>query len=129
MQRIGRVNRIGTTAARIYAYNFFPTAKVDNDIELHKKALMKLQAFHSALGEDSQIYSEDEEFGTFGMFDRDFEEERDERLVFLMELRKFKSDNPEKFRPNPQLAAEGSHRPDARRLERQNSYLYQESTS
>jgi superfamily II DNA/RNA helicase len=98
MQRIGRVNRIGTTAARIYAYNFFPTAKVDNDIELHKKALMKLQAFHSALGEDSQIYSEDEEFGTFGMFDRDFEEERDERLVFLMELRKFKSDNPEKFR-------------------------------
>lgn len=98
MQRIGRVNRIGTTASRIYAYNFFPTAKVDNDIELHKKALMKLQAFHSALGEDSQIYSEDEEFGTFGLFDRDFEEERDERLVFLMELRKFKSDNPEKFR-------------------------------
>lgn len=98
MQRIGRVNRIGTTASKIHVYNFFPTAKVDNDIDLHKKALMKLQAFHSALGEDSQIYSEDEEFGTFGLFDRDVEEERDERLVFLMELRKFKSDNPEKFR-------------------------------
>lgn len=98
MQRIGRVNRIGTTASKIHVYNFFPTAKVDNDIDLHKKALMKLQAFHSALGEDSQIYSEDEEFGTFGLFDRDVEEERDERLVFLMELRKFKADNPEKFR-------------------------------
>lgn len=98
MQRIGRLNRIGSTAPRIHVYNFFPTAKVDNDIELHKKALMKLQAFHSALGEDSQIYSEDEEFGTFGLFDRDIEEERDERLSYLMELRKFKADNPEKFR-------------------------------
>ena len=98
MQRIGRVNRIGTTAARIHVYNFFPTAKVENDIDLHKKALMKLQAFHSALGEDSQIYSEDEEFGTFGLFDREVQEERDERLGYLMELRKFKGDNPEKFR-------------------------------
>ena len=98
MQRIGRVNRIGTTASKIHVYNFFPTAKVDNDIDLHKKALMKLQAFHSALGEDSQIYSQDEEFGTFGLFDRDIQEERDERLGFLMSLRKFKAENPEKFR-------------------------------
>lgn len=98
MQRIGRVNRIGTTASRINVYNFFPTAKVDNDIDLHKKALMKLQAFHSALGEDSQIYSEDEEFESFGMFDKEVQEEKDERLSFLMELRKFKADNPEKFR-------------------------------
>jgi len=61
-------------------------------------ALMKLQAFHSALGEDSQIYSEDEEFESFGLFDKDIQEEKDERLAFLMELRKFKADNPERFR-------------------------------
>jgi len=98
MQRIGRVNRIGTTAPRIHIFNFFPTACVDSDLELHKKAVMKLQAFHSALGEDSQIYSEDEEFGTFGLFDHDVEEERDERLGYLMELRKFRAENPERFR-------------------------------
>jgi len=98
MQRIGRVNRIGTTAPKVYIYNFYPTSKVDNDIDLHKKAVMKLQSFHSALGEDSQIYSEDEEFETFGLFDKDVEEERDERLAFLMELRKFKADSPEVFR-------------------------------
>lgn len=98
MQRIGRVNRIGTTAPRIHIYNFYPTAKVDSDIELQKKAIMKLQAFHSALGEDSQIYSAEEEYESFGLFDRDFEEERDERLAYLMELRKFKEDNPEEFR-------------------------------
>jgi len=71
---------------------------VDNDIELQKKAIMKLQAFHSALGEDSQIFSPDEEVSSFGLFDKSFEEERDERLVYLMELRKFKSDNPKLFR-------------------------------
>ncbi len=98
MQRIGRVNRIGTTASKIHIYNFYPTARVDNDIELQKKAIMKLQAFHSALGEDSQIYSEDEEFESFGLFDKDFQEEKDERLSLLMELRMFKRDNPEKFR-------------------------------
>lgn len=99
MQRIGRVNRIGTTAPCIYIYNFYPTAKVDNDIDLRKKAIMKLQAFHTALGEDSQIYSEDEEVDTFGLFERSPEEEqRDERLTLLMELRKFRERHPEEFK-------------------------------
>src|SRR5690606_29682805 len=98
MQRIGRVNRIGTTAPRIYIYNFYPTARVDDDIELKKKAVMKLQAFHTALGEDSQIYSVDEEVDTFGLFERTPEEsERDERLALLMELRRFRREQPDAF--------------------------------
>jgi superfamily II DNA or RNA helicase len=99
MQRVGRVNRIGCLAPRIYIYNFYPTARVDDDIELKKKAIMKLQAFHTALGEDSQIYSETEEVDTFGLFERSpEEEERDERLALLMELRKFRQQHPEQFR-------------------------------
>ena len=98
MQRIGRINRIGTTAAEIHIYNFFPTAKVDADIDLKKKALVKLQAFHSALGEDSQIYSTDEEVDNFGLFDQEMEEEKDESLALLMELRKLRQQNPERFR-------------------------------
>ena len=98
MQRIGRVNRIGSTAAAIHIYNFYPTAQVDSDIDLQRKALLKLQAFHSALGEDSQIYSPDEDVNTFGLFDRDIEEDRDERLAFLSELRDFKEASPEEFR-------------------------------
>ena len=99
MQRIGRVNRIGSVASRVYVYNFYPTAKVDDDIELKKKAIMKLQAFHSALGEDSQIYSTDEEVDTFGLFEAAPEDdERDERLQLLMELRRFRKDRPEQFR-------------------------------
>ncbi|MFT5617626.1 MAG: hypothetical protein ACI85I_000851, partial [Arenicella sp.] len=67
MQRIGRINRVGSTAPFVHIYNFFPTAKSDNDIELNKKAYMKLQGFHTALGEDSQIYSTKEEFESFGL--------------------------------------------------------------
>lgn len=98
MQRIGRVNRIGTPSEKIYIYNFFPTVKTDKEIDLNKKAYMKLQAFHSALGEDSQIYSTDEEFESFGLFEKVPEEGRDERLEFLQELRKFREENPDEFK-------------------------------
>jgi superfamily II DNA/RNA helicase len=98
MQRIGRINRIGTTAEQIHVYNFFPTTKVDAAIDLRKKALVKLQAFHSALGEDSQIYSTEEEVDSFGLFDKDLEEQKDESLSLPMELRQFRQKNPERFR-------------------------------
>lgn len=95
MQRIGRVNRIGSTAKEIHIFNFFPTSKVNHDIELEKKAKMKLFAFHAALGEDSQIYSTDENPESFGLFDKDVDEERDEKLRYLMWLRQLKQDDPD----------------------------------
>lgn len=94
MQRIGRVNRIGSKAKEVHIFNFFPTAKVDETIELEKKAKMKLFAFHAALGEDSQIYSTDENPESFGLFDKTIDEERDERLRYLMWLRQLKEENP-----------------------------------
>lgn len=99
MQRIGRVNRIGSVADKVHVFNFFPTAKVDRDIDLEKKALMKLTAFHVALGEDSQIFSPDEpEPTTFGIFDKDVDEEKDEKLKYLFEIRKIKTEEPELFK-------------------------------
>lgn len=97
MQRIGRVNRVGTESDKVYIYNFFPTEQADNEIELNKKAYMKLQAFHSALGEDSQIYSTNEDFDSFGLFEELPEEEKDERLEYLNYLRKFREEQPEKY--------------------------------
>ncbi|HPN68006.1 MAG TPA: helicase-related protein [Saprospiraceae bacterium] len=98
MQRIGRVNRIGSTADEVHVFNFYPTAKVNNDIELEKKAIMKLQSFHAALGEDSQIYSPDEETETFGLFDKEMEEEKDEKLAYLMMIRDLKEKTPGLFK-------------------------------
>jgi hypothetical protein len=98
MQRIGRVNRIGQIASHIFVYNFYPTAQINDDIGLEKKALIKLQAFHSALGEDSQIYSADEEVGTFGMFDENIQAEKNEIIPFLEEIRDFRVHNPEDYK-------------------------------
>jgi len=98
MQRIGRVNRIGSTAPEVFVYNFFPTSKVENDIELKKKAILKLVAFHNALGEDSQIYSSDEgDIESFGLFEQTINEDRDLNLNYLMELRKFREENEEEY--------------------------------
>ena len=93
IQRIGRVNRIGSKADKIHVFNFFPTSNVEGDIKLEQKAFLKLQSFHEALGEDSQIYHEAEETKTFGIFDKDIEEEKNEKLSFLMDLREFKKNN------------------------------------
>jgi superfamily II DNA or RNA helicase len=98
MQRIGRVNRIGSKAQNILVYNFLPTAKVEGDIELKRKAVLKLQAFHKALGEDSTIYSpEDEETESFGMFEKMEVEEKDRRLELLKWLREYRSLHPRDF--------------------------------
>ena len=57
MQRIGRVNRIGSRADRIYVYNYYPSAHGDAQIHLVNNALRKLQAFHTAFGEDNKVFS------------------------------------------------------------------------
>ena len=98
MQRIGRVNRIGQIASHIFVYNFYPTAQINDDIGLEKKALIKLQAFHSALGEDSQIYSTDEQVSTFGIFDENIQAEENQIQYFLEVIRTFRKNNPEHYK-------------------------------
>jgi len=97
MQRIGRINRIGTKHSEIFIYNFKPTAQSEKLIELSKKAFIKLQAFHHSLGEDSKIYTKAEEVGTATLFEENTENAIDEELAFLEELREFKEANPKTF--------------------------------
>lgn len=97
MQRIGRVNRIGTEAKEINVFNFYPSDKSENQIKLTQTAIKKLQAFHSAFGEDSQIYSQLEEVGEAGLYGSKLKEEINETLLFLQELRNFKKENKKHF--------------------------------
>lgn len=60
MQRIGRVNRIGTEGKNIYNYVFYPSRQGNQIIKLNQIALSKIQTFHSTFGEDNQIYSQEE---------------------------------------------------------------------
>jgi superfamily II DNA/RNA helicase len=119
MQRIGRVNRIGTQSDYIHIFNFYPTQEADSEIDLNQKAFIKLQAFHTALGEDSQIYSSEEEFDSFGLFEKVPEEERDERLIYLNRLRRFRDEDPDlynKIRSSVPLRARTGRRDKTRKL-------------
>lgn len=60
MQRIGRVNRIGSVSKRIYNYVFYPSREGNKQINLNQIAISKLQTFHSTFGEDNQVYSQEE---------------------------------------------------------------------
>jgi hypothetical protein len=97
MQRIGRVNRIGTSAKKIFVYNFYPSAEGDNQIHLVNTALRKLQAFHSAFGEDNKIFSLLEEKGEGALFGNKIQKEESEMLKYLNELRDFKKEHPKEF--------------------------------
>lgn len=92
MQRIGRVNRIGSVSKHIYNYVFYPSREGNREINLNQIALSKIQTFHSTFGEDNQIYSQEE------ILDRDLtklfdegrkkqKEEANQELPFYEELR------------------------------------------
>ena len=60
MQRIGRVNRIGSVSKHIYNYVFYPSREGNREINLNQIAVSKIQTFHSTFGEDNQVYSQEE---------------------------------------------------------------------
>lgn len=98
MQRIGRVNRIGTKANEIFVYNFFPTSQSNNLIKLNEKALKKLQGFHSAFSEDSKVYSEEEQLIENTLGNLEPQEEVDERLQYLEMVRELYENNFKEYK-------------------------------
>lgn len=96
IQRLGRINRIGSKANFIYNYNFYPSEHGDNRINLRQKSLAKLQSSHSTFGEDNKIYTLDEIIDQFRMFEEK-EDDKDIRTEYLEWLRKFKEQNPDHF--------------------------------
>lgn len=103
MQRIGRVNRIGSVAEYIYNYMFYPSPQGNKEIKLYENALVKLQGFHSAFGEDVQIYSKEEIVKQFKMFDSNVKDSMDEKLTLIRELRDIFNNNRELYDKVKQL--------------------------
>ena len=100
MQRIGRVNRIGSVSDTIYNYVFYPSREGDREINLNRTALSKLQTFHTTFGEDNQIYSDAEiiDPDLDRLFDENVEAtERDLELPFYEELRSLYVNNRKEY--------------------------------
>lgn len=103
MQRIGRINRVGTKFDKIYVFNFFPTSKTDEHLSLKDNILNKIQAFHNTLGEDFKYLSDDEEIDSYGLYDKlmtslDVDEEIGEsELEYLSLIRKIRDEDEELY--------------------------------
>lgn len=97
MQRIGRVNRIGSTAT-IRTYAFYPSRQGDDLIRLYNNAYIKLQGFHTAYGEDSKIYTLQEVLEEVKLHIKGLPEEEDKRLKYLEFIRDFKKKNEPEFK-------------------------------
>ena len=97
MQRIGRVNRIGSVADKIYNYMFYPSQEGNKQIKLYQNALLKLQGFHAALGEDAKIYSREEILHDFKLFDENVRDNVDKQLELLREIRDLYANNKDLY--------------------------------
>ncbi|WP_461864822.1 helicase-related protein [Thermococcus sp.] len=62
IQRIGRVDRIGTKHDEILVYNFFPETKLEENLGLVEKVRRRIAEFNNALGADGKILEESEEW-------------------------------------------------------------------
>ena len=96
MQRIGRVNRIGSKEPFVYVYNFMPSAEGDAQIQLVRKAHTKLQSFHVMFGEDSKIFSE-EEYVVHYDIAKAIDGEESPLQKYISELKQYKNAHPERY--------------------------------
>ena len=96
MQRIGRVNRIGSKEEFVHVFNFYPSDDGEKIIKYLPKAYAKLQAFHTMFGEDNKVFSEMEELSEAdlnNMVDGD----TSPFAPYINELKQFAKEHPERY--------------------------------
>ena len=94
MQRIGRVNRIGSSAPHVWNYIFYPSDQGNRVIGLYEHSLAKMQGFHSALGEDSKIYSREELLREFALYNTNPHDDIDDLIRYYRLLQRFRAKDP-----------------------------------
>lgn len=102
MQRIGRVNRIGSASKHIYNYVFYPSREGNREINLNQIAMSKIQTFHSTFGEDNQIYSQNEilDRSLSKLFDETLKEQKkdlNQEIPYYEELRSLYQTNRREY--------------------------------
>ena len=96
IQRIGRVNRIGSVEKNVYVYNFFPSAQGNETINLMQRAFTKLQSFHTLFGEDNQIFTDEEEVSHVDYM-KLVNGQETPFTKYITELQSYKRKYPERF--------------------------------
>lgn len=105
MQRVGRVQRVGSKFKEVYIYNFFPTIEINEGIGIEEAAEAKINAFIEMLGNDSKLLTEEESITGHELFAKlnskqtivGEDGEEDSELAYLKILRDIRDENPEFF--------------------------------
>ena len=118
MQRVGRINRVGSEYDEIYVFNFFPTAATTKHLPLKDRIIEKLQAFHDTLGEDYKYLSDEEEVSSQKLFqdlNKDLSEDEEganPELAYLAVIRQIRDNDAalfEKIKRLPKKAKTGRY--------------------
>lgn len=96
MQRIGRVNRIGSKEDFVYVFNFYPSEDGEKIIKYLPKAYAKLQAFHTMFGEDNRVFSEMEELSEADLNNL-VDGDTSPFAPYINELKLYAKEHPERY--------------------------------
>lgn len=108
IQRVGRVDRIGTEHDVVHALNFLPETELDKGLGLRERVRHRIDEIHSTIGEDAKILERSEQLNEEAMYriyeSRDaslLDPEEPEDMDILAEaeafIRRLQRDNAEYF--------------------------------
>ena len=113
IQRVGRVNRIGTKHKDIHIFNLFPSSRGETILNQEENIVSKIQAMHRCLGNDARYLTESEDVGSYKLFGGKDGEAifkrmskgeyygndggSDKKLEYLVEIRKVRDEKKELF--------------------------------
>ncbi|MEA3339750.1 MAG: helicase-related protein, partial [Chloroflexota bacterium] len=107
IQRVGRVDRIGTEHSTIYAYNFLPETGLERELGIERRLERRITEIHHTIGEDAPILHRSERVNREAMYaiyrgDESVLEEEPEADIFnLLEaeelMRQLQRTDPDRF--------------------------------
>jgi hypothetical protein len=68
IQRVGRVDRIGTEHDTIYAYNFLPETGLERELGIEQRLEHRIADIHRTIGEDAAILHKSEQINAEAMY-------------------------------------------------------------
>lgn len=103
MQRVGRIQRLGTDFNEIFIYNFFPTEPIEETLSVESLAKNKIAMFIELLGNDAPLLT-NEPIKSFDLFNRltgdalNEEEFEDDELKYLQLIRDIRDNDKDLFK-------------------------------
>ena len=105
IQRIGRIDRIGSVHDVVWAVNFLPDEGLDQHLNLRSTVRRRIQEIHDTIGEDSKVMEETENVNTTDMYavyvDGTIPDEDEDDLFSVQEaieiLRRIRDQDPNLF--------------------------------